>query len=187
MAALPAANPLSNKPVLRVAGQSYLRKAMQERGTTVTALAQELGVSRKHLSNVLNGRAPLIDPLLHRLCRALVVSPAFVVCFLDDGVRPEPARYGCMKGSVVWHDDLTEPWRTGRCSRTDADRPRHLRADYVHERGADAQLAIRAIGAAQRSGRLGGRASQRWKSRRRSLQAADARRRRRRGPGLHGR
>lgn len=67
MAALPASKLDSGKPVLLAAGQSYLRKVMRERGMTVTALAKEVGVSRKHLSNVLNRRAPLIDPLLHRL------------------------------------------------------------------------------------------------------------------------
>jgi hypothetical protein len=41
--------------------------------------------------------------------RALVVSPAFVVCLLDRGLRVEPVPHGFMKGSVVWHDDLTEP------------------------------------------------------------------------------
>ena len=111
MSALPAVGIEVAKPILRPVGQSYLHKAMRERDTTLTALAKELGISRKHLSNVLNGRAPLIDPLLHRLCRALMVSPAFLVCLLDDGVRPESGQssYGCMKGSILWHDDLTEP------------------------------------------------------------------------------
>lgn len=109
MGAPPAAKLASDKPVLRAVGQDYLRRAMRERGTTVTALAQEVGVSRKHLSNVLNGRAPLIDPLLHRLCRALGVAPAFLVCFLDYGQRVDPAPHGFMKGSILWHDDLTEP------------------------------------------------------------------------------
>jgi plasmid maintenance system antidote protein VapI len=36
----------------------------------VTALALELGISRKHLSNVLNGRVPLMEPLIDRLARA---------------------------------------------------------------------------------------------------------------------
>jgi transcriptional regulator with XRE-family HTH domain len=109
MAAFPAAKPASHKPVLLAAGQNYLRKVMRERGTTVTALANDLGVSRKHVSSVLNGRAPLIDPLLHRLCRALGIAPAFLVCLLDYGLRVEPAPHGFMKGSVLWHDDLTEP------------------------------------------------------------------------------
>jgi transcriptional regulator with XRE-family HTH domain len=111
MSALTAARLDREKPVLLPVGRDYLRKTMRERATTVTALAKELGISRKHLSNVLNGHAPLIDPLLHRLCRALMVSPAFLVCLLDDGVRPESGQssYGCMKGSILWHDDLTEP------------------------------------------------------------------------------
>jgi transcriptional regulator with XRE-family HTH domain len=111
MAAMPAVRIDTDKPVLRPAGQTYVRKAMAAHGKTVTALAAELGISRKHLSNVLNGRAPLIDPLLHKLCRALLISPLFLVCLLDRGVRPEPGQssYGCMKGSILWHGDLTEP------------------------------------------------------------------------------
>jgi DNA-binding Xre family transcriptional regulator len=111
MSTLPAAKLECDKPTLLPVGRDYLRKKMRERDTTVTALAEELGISRRHLSNVLNGHAPLIDPILHRLCRALLVSPAFLICFLDDGVRPELGRswYGCMKGSVLWHGDLTEP------------------------------------------------------------------------------
>jgi DNA-binding Xre family transcriptional regulator len=111
MSAFPAVELESDKPNLRPVGRNYLRKKMRERDTTVTALARELGISRKHLSNVLNGHAPLIDPLLHRLCRALLVSPSFLVSLLDDGVRPKPgySSYGCMKGSVLWHDDLTDP------------------------------------------------------------------------------
>jgi len=77
--------------VLLAAGQNYLRKAMRERGITVTALANELGVSRKHLSNVLNGRAPLIDPLLHRLCRALSIAPASERPRRSSGRRPRRA------------------------------------------------------------------------------------------------
>jgi Cro/C1-type HTH DNA-binding domain len=68
MSALPAVELESDKPILRPVGQRHLRNKMRERDTTVTALAKELGISRKHLSNVLNGHAPLIDPLLHRLC-----------------------------------------------------------------------------------------------------------------------
>jgi len=98
------------KPVLLGAGQSYLRRLMRKRGLTVTALAAELGISRKHLSNALNGCVPLLDPLLGRLCQALEIDRTLLVCLLDDGVRP-PARsaYGCMKGTIEVNEDPTEP------------------------------------------------------------------------------
>ena len=64
---------------------------MAGRQVTVTGLAAEIGVSRKHLSNVLNGHVPLIDPLLGRLCRALWVERSFLVCLTHAGPMPEPA------------------------------------------------------------------------------------------------
>lgn len=110
MMAVTATETPHDTPLLLPDGARYLRKKMSEQGKTITALAGDVGVSRKHLSNVLNGRAPLIDPLLGRLCRALGVERSFVSCFLDDGVRPGAgSAYGCMKGTVVWHDDLTAP------------------------------------------------------------------------------
>ena len=109
MPALPAADLDADKPVLLPVGRDYLRDAMRARRMTVTSLAAALGISRKHLSNVLNGRAPLIDPLLRRLCRALGVEPEFVICLTHAGPPPQPARHGFMKGWILWHGDLTEP------------------------------------------------------------------------------
>jgi DNA-binding Xre family transcriptional regulator len=110
MTALPAAESVRDKPVLLPSGAGYLRRKMAERPVTVTGLAAEIGVSRKHLSNVLNGHVPLIDPLLGRLCRALWVERSFLAALLDDGARPDPtSAYGCMKGTIVWYDDPTAP------------------------------------------------------------------------------
>lgn len=111
MRAAPEGQIEQHKPILLPVGRDIVRKAMAARGLSVTALAAQLGVSRKHLSNVLNGRAPLVDSLLHRLGRALEIAPAVLACLLDDGVRPEPGQssYGCLKGWILWHDDLTEP------------------------------------------------------------------------------
>jgi hypothetical protein len=40
----------------------------------------------------------------------LGVERSFLACFLDDGARPAPtSAYGCMKGTILWHDDLTAP------------------------------------------------------------------------------
>ena len=63
MPALPAAKLDADKPVLLPVGRELVRRAMRARGLTVTALAAEVGISRKHLSNILNGHAPLVEPL----------------------------------------------------------------------------------------------------------------------------
>lgn len=90
-------------------GQDVLRAAIRSRGMTIAEFAADVGVSRKHLSNVLNGRVPLLDPLRDRLCRALDLEPELLVCLLDDGGRAEPAPHGAMNGAIVRHGDLTEP------------------------------------------------------------------------------
>ena len=111
MPAMPAVKAVWQKPVLSSVGQVVLRDAMRARGKTVTALAADLGISRKHLSNVLNGRAPLIDPLLRRLCDAAGADAVLIFCLLDyDGpAEPRPDPYGFMPGRIVVHGDLTEP------------------------------------------------------------------------------
>jgi transcriptional regulator with XRE-family HTH domain len=109
MSALPAAKLDEHKPVLLPVARELLRDALRARCKTVTALASELGISRKHLSNVLNGHAPLSLWLLLALGAAVDVEPALLVCLLDRGPEPEPARYGCMKGTIEVLCDPTEP------------------------------------------------------------------------------
>ena len=109
MPALPAAKLDLHRPALLPVAQELLRDALRARGKTVTALASELGISRKHLSNVLNGRAPLSLPLMQALGAAVGVEPALLVCLLDRGPEPEPARYGFMKGTIEVLCDPTEP------------------------------------------------------------------------------
>ena len=75
MPALPAPWLDVAKPVLLPVGRDYLRNEIRERDATVTSLAKAVGVSRKHLSNVLNGHAPLLEPLLGQLCQALILWP----------------------------------------------------------------------------------------------------------------
>ena len=109
MPALPAARLDVAKPVLLPVGRDYLRNAMRERHATVTSLAKAPGVSRKHLSNMLNGHAPLLEPLLGQLCQALMIEPSFLVCLLDYGREPEPAGYGAMEETIEVLADPTEP------------------------------------------------------------------------------
>jgi transcriptional regulator with XRE-family HTH domain len=100
---------LDAKPVLLPVGQELLRDAMRARGLSVTALAATLGVSRKHLSNVLNGRAPLVEPLAHRLASTVDVDPVLLGAAIRAPRRTPLARHGAMKGWIVAHGDLTEP------------------------------------------------------------------------------
>jgi transcriptional regulator with XRE-family HTH domain len=109
MPALPAANIDSDKLVLLPVGRDLVRRAMRARGLTVTALAADLGISRKHLSNILNGHAPLVEPLAYRLAAATDVDPVLLRATLRPKRTREPAPYGFMKGSILWHGDLTEP------------------------------------------------------------------------------
>jgi transcriptional regulator with XRE-family HTH domain len=109
MSALPAAKLDSEKPVLLPVGRELVRRAMRARGLTVTALAAEVGISRKHLSNILNGHAPLVEPLTHRLAAAADVDPVLLGATIRPPRRAPPARHGFMKGWIIAHGDLTEP------------------------------------------------------------------------------
>ena len=109
MPALPAVEIDLAKPVLLAVGRDLVRRAMRRRGLTVAALAAELGISRKHLSHILNGRAPLVDPLAHRLAEAAQVDPVLLGATTRPPRQAAPARHGDLKGWIVAHGDLTEP------------------------------------------------------------------------------
>ena len=98
-----------DRPVLLPAAQGLLRDALRAQGKTVTALAFELGISRKHCSNVLNGHAPLLEPLLGRVAQVTGVDPVL----LRAAVRTQPTRppgpYGAMRGTIEVLDDPTAP------------------------------------------------------------------------------
>jgi transcriptional regulator with XRE-family HTH domain len=109
MAALPLAKLDPDKPVLLPIAQDLLRDALRAQHKTVTTLAAEVGISRKHLSNVLNGAAPPGLRLLLVLGAASGVEPELLISLLDYGPEPEPAPYGCMKGTIEVLCDPTEP------------------------------------------------------------------------------
>jgi len=97
------------KAALLPVGQKLLRDALRERGLSVTALAAEVGITRKHLSNVLNGHAALQQPLLGRLAEATGIDPVLLGATIRAPRRVPPARHGAMKGWIGVHGDLTEP------------------------------------------------------------------------------
>jgi DNA-binding XRE family transcriptional regulator len=105
----PAATLGAEKPVLLPVGRELLRRAMGARGLSVTALAAQLGVSRKHISNVLNGHVPPSLALLRALGDAAGVDPVLLFCLLERGAGPEPAPYGSMKGTIDVLGDPTDP------------------------------------------------------------------------------
>lgn len=109
MSALPAIHTDQAKPVLLAVGRALVQRAMRARGLTVTGLAAELGISRKHLSNILNGHVPLVEPVAHRLAEALNLDPVLLGATVRPPRRAPPARHGFLKGWIVAHGDLTEP------------------------------------------------------------------------------
>lgn len=94
---------------LTLDGQRYLRARLEEAGKTVTSLALELGVSRKHLSNVLNGRVPLMEPLIDRLARAAGADVDIIRIFRDRDRVVGPSGYGALRGTMTILCDPTEP------------------------------------------------------------------------------
>ena len=108
MPALPLAR-IEDKPVLLPVGRALVRRGMQARGLSVTALAAQLGVSRKHLSSILHGHAPLVEPLALRLAEVVEVDPVLLGATIRVPRRVSPARHGAMRGWIIAHGDLTEP------------------------------------------------------------------------------
>jgi lambda repressor-like predicted transcriptional regulator len=76
------------KDTLLPHGRYLVTKAMRERGLTVTKLAVELGISRKHLSNMLNAAVPLGEELADRIAAALDLAPEHLRVLRHDGVIP---------------------------------------------------------------------------------------------------
>lgn len=99
----------SGKPVVSQAGRVILNRAILARDLTQTALAGELGISRKHLSNLLAGKVPLTEPLLGRLCGALDVDLILVRSLLKSGQRTAPKPHGSLRDTVRVIGDPTEP------------------------------------------------------------------------------
>lgn len=72
--------------MLLPAGRELAIQAMAEQGLTVAALALQLGISRKHLSNVLHGHAPLGEALAERIALALGLEEQELADLRHDGV-----------------------------------------------------------------------------------------------------
>lgn len=56
-------------------GEVLVTMYMDELGLTITQVADALGVSRKHVSAIVNGRAPITADMAFRLAAALDSTP----------------------------------------------------------------------------------------------------------------
>jgi transcriptional regulator with XRE-family HTH domain len=110
MAATHAPAATAHRFVLLPVGQSLLRRAMRGRGMTMSDLAGRLGISRKHLSNILNGHAPLLGSLAHALPEAVgLIYDDIAFLLMAETAEPPPLEPGCLRGTIVINYDPTEP------------------------------------------------------------------------------
>lgn len=78
------------KDTLLPHGRFLVERPMRAQGLSVTGLAVRLGVSRKHLSNILGGKVPLSEDLAERLALALDLDPTHLIILRHDGIVPPP-------------------------------------------------------------------------------------------------
>jgi lambda repressor-like predicted transcriptional regulator len=90
-------------------GRFLVERAMRERSLSVTGLALNLGVSRKHLSNVLGARVPLGEELAEHLAVALDLDPTDIITLRHDGVVPPPLSSIRPMPGIQMLADPTEP------------------------------------------------------------------------------
>lgn len=102
----PALRPL--KDSLLPHGRFLVERAMRVRGLTVTGLALQLGISRKHLSNILGAKVPMGEGLADKLAAELGLAPEHLRVLRHDGIIPR-RRSGASPFGVVLLGDPTEP------------------------------------------------------------------------------
>ena len=99
---------VSVKDGLLPVGRRLVEAATHERGLSLTALSLELGVSRKHVSNVLGGKVPLGEAMAERLAEALGLDAGELLDLRYDGLPAPCWQMGTPLGGVVLADP-TEP------------------------------------------------------------------------------
>jgi len=108
MALAHAVTPRPVKDTLLPHGRFLVERAMREHDLTVSGLALRLGISRKHMSNVLSGKVPLGENLADRLAAELKLVPEHVRVLRHDGIVPH-GRTGPSPFGVTLLGDPTEP------------------------------------------------------------------------------
>ena len=86
----------------------HVDAAMSERNLSVTALSLQLGLSRKHVSNVLGGKVPLGEAMAERLAETLALDAGELLDLRHDGLLPPRWRMGTPVGGTILGNP-TEP------------------------------------------------------------------------------
>lgn len=88
-------------------GRILVAHYLEPRGLSISALARRLGVSRKHVSDIVNGRARVTPAVAVRLAEVLNTSPALWV-----NLQAEID----IHDAVLEHADRAKLRRSGRAS-----------------------------------------------------------------------
>jgi transcriptional regulator with XRE-family HTH domain len=96
------------KDILLPVGRRLIEAAMREHGLTLTALGLRLGISRKHVSNVLGGKVPLSEAMADRLAEALDLDAGELLDLRHDGLVAPWWEAGTPLGIEILADP-TEP------------------------------------------------------------------------------
>ena len=78
------------KDALLPHGRFLVEQAMRAQGLSVTGLALRLGISRKHISNVLGGKVPLGEDLARALAAGARPRSHPPAILRHDGIVPPP-------------------------------------------------------------------------------------------------
>lgn len=92
------------KDGLLAVARRLVEAAMRERGLSLTALSLRLGISRKHVSNVLGGRVPLGESMAERLAQALDLDVGELLDLRHDGLPAPRWRMGTRLGVEILGD-----------------------------------------------------------------------------------
>ncbi len=102
-------SPAALKDTLLADDRAWVEERMRGEGVSVTALAERFKISRKHLSQLLHGHAPLSPALVEKLAGFLGVEPWVLAIRLHDGVVVTDRLEDVPRSELVFHEPAEEP------------------------------------------------------------------------------
>ncbi len=117
----------TNRPPIHP-GEILLEEFMKPYGMTQTEIARRIGVSRKHISEVVNGRKGISTDMALRLSRLFGTSPEL---WLNGQLAWDV--WHAMRGENAFRLEAIEPVSTSvwKCLRSDRDKYRIWRYGYM--------------------------------------------------------